>query len=342
MALLSLQRTLSAVGHVDHHAHSILRASPSDLDGFRGLFSESPDPRQWPHVATTIMYQRAVELLAIELGCEPREEAILDRRRESGPLQYASELLRGAGAQALLLDEGYPPASEALSTAEMGTLADCPAHPVLRLETLPTNEDGGLPEHSLARVATARAAGYLALKSIVAYRGGLDLKALAPATRARLLAALEANRESGDPLPVQIHTGFGDPDLLLARADPSHLKPLFERFPETTFVLLHCYPFVREAGWLASVYPNVFFDLSLTIPHVSRPAAALSEAVELAPLSKLLYGSDAVRTPELYLLAARWWRDALAEVLGALLSERAAERGAQLILRENALALYRL
>jgi hypothetical protein len=48
---------------------------------------------------------------------------------------------------------------------------------------------------------------------------------------------------------------------------------------------------------------------------VSRPAVALEEALELAPLSKLLYASDAARTPELYLLAATWWRDALATVL---------------------------
>jgi hypothetical protein len=342
VALLNLQQTLSAVRHVDQHAHSILRAPPRDLDAFRGLFSESADPAQWPHVATTISYQRAVELLARELGCEPREEAILERRLTSDPLQYASELLQAAGAEALLLDEGYPPASQALSTAEMGTLAGCPAYPVLRLETLEIDERGLLSGQSLTRIAAARAAGYVALKTVVAYRGGLDLEVLEPTTRARLLDALEANQESGDPLPIQIHSGFGDPDLLLARADPSHLKPVFERFTATDFVLLHCYPFVREAGWLASVYPNVFFDLSLTIPHVSRPAAVVAEAIELAPLSKLLYGSDAVRTPELYLLAARWWRSALAEVLGALLSEPAAERGAELILRENALALYRL
>ena len=74
----------------------------------------------------------------------------------------------------------------------------------------------------------------------------------------------------------------------------------------------------------------------------ARSAAGPGEALELAPLSKLLYASDAVRTPELYLLAARWWRDALAEVLGGLLTERAAQRGAELILRENARALYRL
>jgi uncharacterized protein len=107
-------------------------------------------------------------------------------------------------------------------------------------------------------------------------------------------------------------------------------------------VLLHCYPFVREAGWLAHVYGNVWFDLSLTIPHVVRPAEALREALELAPVSKLLYASDAARTPELYLLAALWWREALAEVLDEALPSAAAEEAGQMILRDNALALYRL
>jgi hypothetical protein len=342
VAVLNLRRALSAVRHVDHHAHSILRAPPVDLDAFRGLFSESADPRQWPHVATTVTYQRAIELLASELGCEASEQAVFERRHATDLTRYASDLLAAAGAEALLLDEGYPPADEALSTAEMGRLAGCPVRPLLRLETLEITEDGRLTPASLERVAAARDAGYAALKTIVAYRGGLDLDAVDHPTRERLTAALEVNRDTGDPLPVQIHTGFGDSDLLLPRTDPSHLKPVFERFAETDFVLLHCYPFVRQAGWLASVYANVFIDLSLTIPHVSRPAAVLAEAVELAPLSKLLYASDAVRTPELYLLAARWWRDALAEVLGALLTERAAQRGAELILRDNARALYRL
>ena len=158
-----------------------------------------------------------------------------------------------------------------------------------------------------------------------------------------LLAALEANEATGDPLPVQVHTGFGDSDLFLPAARPDLLGPLIERFRETAFVLLHCYPFVREAGWLAHVYANVFFDVSLTIPHVARPAEALYEALELAPVSKLLYASDASQTPELYLLGARWWREALAEVLPVLLPVgEDAVRAARMILRENALALYRL
>lgn len=105
---------------------------------------------------------------------------------------------------------------------------------------------------------------------------------------------------------------------------------------------MHCYPYVREAGWLACVDANVYLDLSLTIPHVARPAAVLAEALELAPISKLLYGSDAVGTPELYFLASIWWRDALAEVLPALLPEQGVLAAARMILAENARRLYRL
>jgi predicted TIM-barrel fold metal-dependent hydrolase len=137
-----------------------------------------------------------------------------------------------------------------------------------------------------------------------------------------------------------VHCGFGDSDLYLPRADPGHLKPVLERFAETPFALLHCYPFVREAGWLAHVYGNVWFDLSLTIPHVARPAEMVRQALELAPASKLLYASDAARAPELYYLAAKWWREALAEVLPELLEAEEAEQAARMILRENAFALY--
>ena len=157
-----------------------------------------------------------------------------------------------------------------------------------------------------------------------------------------MLAALEANDATDHPLPVQVHAGFGDADLFMPHADPGYLKPLIERFRETPWVLLHCYPFVREAGWLAHVYSNVYFDLSLTIPHVARPDEALREALELAPVSKLLYASDAARTPELYYLAAKWWREALAEVLSDEPEPADAEEAARRILRGNALELYGL
>ena len=269
--------------------------------------------------------------LADFFGCEHTEQAVYEHRLSRDPAEYASSLLRATGTELLLVDDGFPALDVGTTWEELGELAGCPALPVLRIESHAEGSPRGIGDE----ITSARANGYAALKTIAAYRGGLDR------VPAGVIAALAANEATGDPLPVQVHCGFGDSDLHLWRSDPSYLKPVVERFRETPFVLLHCYPFVREAGWLAHVYGNVYFDLSLTIPHVARPADALREALELAPVSKLLYASDAARTPELYYLAAKWWRETLAEVLPELLGADAEEAGRR-ILRENALELYDL
>ena len=285
-------------------------------------------------MATALTYRRAIRELADFFDLPRREEAVYEHRRASDPGEYASCLLRATGTEWLLVDDGFPPPAESTSWDELAELGGCDARPVLRIERL-ADELRDL-DALRAEVAAARAGGCAALKTIAAYRGGLERVA------DEVLAALEENARTDEPLPVQVHVGFGDSDLFMPRADPGFLTPLIERFGGTPFVLLHCYPFVREAGWLAHVYGNVFLDLSLTIPHVSRPAEALREALELAPVSKLLYASDAARTPELYYLAAKWWREALAEVLAEALEPDEAEEAGRSILRENALVLYGL
>jgi hypothetical protein len=329
-----LLEVLKTVGLVDHHAHGILRTRPT-LDEFRGLFSESPDPRQWPHVASGLTYRRAMGELASFFGCEATEDAVYAYRSATDPAEYASKLLRATGTELLLVDDGFPPPGSGVEWRELGELAGCETRPVLRIERVA--EAGGM-DAVREEVSTAHERGFVALKTISAYRTGLELERI----HDFVVAALEANESTGAPLPVQVHCGFGDWDLYLPRADPGHLKPLIERFRDTPWVLLHCYPFVREAGWLAHVYGNVWFDLSLTIPHVSRPEEMVREALELAPVSKLLYASDAARTPELYYLAAKWWRESLAAVLAEALPADEAETAGRQILRENAVALYAL
>ena len=295
-------------------------------------------------------YRRALRELAGLFGCDATEAAVYEHRMSTDPAEYASTLLRATATDLLLVDDGYPPPGEGTSWDELGELAGCDARPIMRIERV-AEEAGEMGlERVRAEISAARDNGFVALKTIAAYRGGLDLDALVPSPRTdriegarikyTLTAALETNEATGNPLPVQVHAGFGDSDLFLPRVNPGYLKPLVERFRETTFVLLHCYPFVREAGWLAHVYGNVYFDLSLTIPHVARPVEAVREALELAPVSKLLYASDAARTPELYYLAAKWWREALADALSELLSADEAEEAGAMILRDNALALY--
>jgi predicted TIM-barrel fold metal-dependent hydrolase len=302
--------------------------------------------------------------LAALLGCAPTEEAVYAHRCSTDADAYAASLLRATRTEWLLIDDGFPPPGEGAGWERMGELAAARAAPVMRIERVAEEAIArgvGLDElraHVRAQVAAARDRGYAGLKTIAAYRSGLDIggadaDAAAAALRARaarleskalldllLGDALEAN--AADPLPVQVHCGFGDADLFLPGADPSLLGPIVERFATTPFVLLHCYPFVRQASWLAHVYANVFLDVSLTIPHVWRAAEMIREALELAPVSKLLYASDAARTPELYYLAATWSRAALAEVLAEALPAGEAETAARRVLRENALGLYGL
>jgi predicted TIM-barrel fold metal-dependent hydrolase len=92
----------------------------------------------------------------------------------------------------------------------------------------------------------------------------------------------------------------------------------------------------------------VYVDLSLAVPLVG-PAAArvVSEALELAPASKVLHGSDAAGLAESVWLAARAMRGALraaveAWVRAGALTAGQAERVAARVLGRNAAALYDL
>jgi predicted TIM-barrel fold metal-dependent hydrolase len=147
---------------------------------------------------------------------------------------------------------------------------------------------------------------------------------------------------------VQFHVAFGDDDADLRLANPLQLRalltdPAFRRVP---FVLLHCYPYIREAGYLAALYAHVFIDVSLAVPLTGHGcAAAFSEALELAPISKLLFATDAHSVPELFYVGALHGRQGLAQTLDRLVAEEIisadqAEEAAVDILWRNAAALY--
>src|SRR5262249_20189358 len=136
-----LLQVLNEVPLVDQPAHGLLRGRPS-LDEFRGLFSESPDPRQWPQVATGVTYRRAIRELAEFLGCEPAEEAVLERRLGTDFGEYAAGLLRATNAGAIYVDDGYP-TGDSVDWQGLGGLAGCDTRPGLRLEDRGEGATGG-------------------------------------------------------------------------------------------------------------------------------------------------------------------------------------------------------
>ena len=151
-------------------------------------------------------------------------------------------------------------------------------------------------------------------------------------------------------VPLQVHCGIGDADEDLGESSPVGLRPLFvdERFADLRLVLLHCYPFHREAAHLCAVHGGAYMDLSLAVwLAASDGARAMREVVGMCPWSKLLYATDASRLPEVYLVAAELHRDALAEAFGDLVARRLltieeAHDAGRLVLAGNAHELYRV
>ncbi|PSN62633.1 developmental protein-like protein fluG [Corynespora cassiicola Philippines] len=112
--------------------------------------------------------------------------------------------------------------------------------------------------------------------------------------------------------PLQLHTGLGDNDISLLQSNPAHLQPLIENYPRVPFVLLHSsYPYTREAGYLATVFKDVYLDIGEVFPMVSRDGqkAILRQALELVPGSKLLYSTDGHYFPETFWLANKQFRE---------------------------------
>jgi hypothetical protein len=87
-------------------------------------------------------------------------------------------------------------------------------------------------------------------------------------------------------------------------------------------MLLHNYPFHREAGYLAQVFRHVYVDAGLATHNLGRGSAAvIAETLELTPFGKFLYSSDGFGLPELHYLGAVLFRRGLSAFLRAGLDD---------------------
>lgn len=366
---------------VDNHAHAMLRQQPDDVVAFRANFTEAHDPKlARDHVRSSVQYCWALRQLTRVLGISPDEEEFMAHRREREFSAYARWLVQNAHLDWLLLDEGYPPPELAYSSPEMERTLGVRVGRILRIETFLEQLLGR--HHTVADIVSefdqalggAVQAGYVALKSIAAYRTGLMIE---PVPESEVNQAFrEIQRDVGGPfrltskpiidffvhralghaaehgIPMQFHTGYGDPDLDLRLSNPLHLRTLFDdlAFTNAPIVLLHeSFPFTAEAAYLASVYPNAYVDVAFSLPPLARDR--LTEAVRVvlgaAPASKVLCSSDGTRIPEHYWLGAVRARLCLSDVLGEMIDGGELDASealalAEAVLHENAVRIYGL
>jgi predicted TIM-barrel fold metal-dependent hydrolase len=359
-----------------------LRRWPYQLTAIelRAAFTEALDPQLAAHhVVHTSGYQDAIHRIARELQCEATEAAVLAHRNAADAAGYARQLLASTATGMMLVDAGFATGA-AFALPEQEQATGITQREIIRLETLAESLIDGAddPREWFGVVRAALRAGIkrgaVGVKTICAYRATLKLQpvdtdALGVAFSATRLRAQrgEHRRLSGSSLchallfeaaqecreldvPLQVHCGFGDPDEDLAETSPLGLRPLFTdpAYRGLRVALLHCYPYHREAAYLCSVFPDVYMDLSLTIPFAGLDGGrAMREALGLCPTSKLLYASDASRYPEVFLVAAAAHREALAAALGELVERgildiaTSANAGRQ-VLAENARRIYNL
>ena len=372
---------LTSIPVLDHHCHSFLnRSAPYSALEFQQFFSEGGDEGiVAEHTPNSVFFRWAIKELAQFLQCAPTTDAVLASRAAIPLNELGERMLRDTNIPILLIDYGLG-GVDRMSIADMkASLPTYRIEPILRLETMAQDlilkheSFDQVVEAFVATVEGARAAGHVGLKSIIAYRTGLAIRetskseaaeAFGPVKeRARrdnkvrladkplndylILRALEVVEKQ--ELPLQFHTGLGDNDLDMLYANPLHMRPLFEssQYKHVPFVLLHAsYPYVRELGYLASLYSNVWMDMGLAIPFATVDIPSVwRQALSLTPISKVLFSTDAYSLPDIYWLAARWGRWGLGQVLdeliaiGAFTQDEAFDAAGQ-ILHGNAEKLY--
>ncbi|MGH4023421.1 MAG: amidohydrolase family protein [Pseudonocardiaceae bacterium] len=372
-----LRAALDALWLVDHHVHG---AANADLD--RAAFEAGLTESAWPAPAGTTHLDSQLGF-AVRRWCAPildlppyaEPDTYLTQRCRLGAQEVNRRFLTAGGVEWFLVETGYR-AAETLSPQEMATVSGARAAEVVRLEAVAEQvAEHGVDAAGFAdRFATAldgRARRAVALKSVIAYRYGLDFDPDAPSPAEVRHAAGRwlRQRETGaaplrDPvllrhllwagvergLPLQFHVGYGDPDLTLHRTDPSLMTEFLRRVQDrhVPVLLLHCYPYHRTAGYLAHAYPHVYFDVGLAVNYTGvRAATIVAEALEVAPFGKLLYSSDGWGPAELHYLGAAQWRRALTAVLGEWVdagewSSADAVRVADMVGAGNARRVYRL
>ncbi|GAA3791657.1 amidohydrolase family protein [Sphaerisporangium flaviroseum] len=362
---------------VDHHCHGVVRRD-LDRNEFESMLTEADAP---PAGVTLFDSQIGFAVRrwcapVLDLPAHTRAEDYLARRADLGADEVNRRFLQAAGASALCLDTGFG-AGSVLPPAEMGALAGAKAYEIVRLEQVAEQVAvSGTGAEGFADAFRTRldglTTGAVGLKSIAAYRVGLALPGERPgdpevtAAAGRWLASIE----KGAPprladvtlqsflvwcgvdrgLPIQFHVGYGDSDVDLHRCDPLLLTDLLRALAPTgtPVMLLHNYPYHRQAGYLAQVFPDVYVDVGLAIHNVGNRARALvAETLELAPFGKFLFSSDAFGLAELYHLGSLLFRHGLSDFLRSGLDDGAwtehdADRIAHLVGVENAHRVYRL
>jgi predicted TIM-barrel fold metal-dependent hydrolase len=307
---------------VDHHCHGV-NGTTVDRATFEDLITESdraapPGTTFFDTQLGFAIRRHCAPILDLPVFADPDD--YLARRAELGPAEVNARLLRASGISDYLVETGHK-SDEILTPQQMGDTAAAGYAEVVRLERIAEQVAGeGDPADFVVAFADrldSHLSAAVGVKSIAAYRCGFDIDPSRPSPDEVADAVQQWRRSTptGTPLrlsdpvlvrhgwweaieravPIQLHVGYGDPDVDLHRCNPLLLTDLLRlaRGSGASFMLLHCYPFHREAGYLAHVFEHVYCDVGLAVTYTgAQSAQVIAESLELTPFGKALFSSD--------------------------------------------------
>jgi hypothetical protein len=364
---------------IDNHGHSLLtdfrEASES---GFVGTFSESRfAPLMTADIERSLVFLELKKRLFDLSGATSIAQYLTLRQGSTAFAKHlVKDLFTKAGFERIVLDDGYD-SSKTLPAHQFESVTGIKVSRVVRIEPIlerliaECTTAGEVEGHLEKSLLPPRDRSIVGLKTIVCYRGGLSLHEINPEDaqadffdcRRNILASGRLTRCSyyqhlllktfdiamRRDLPVQVPCGLGADDADLSLSNPELLHRLLRkpRFNMLKLVLLHCYPFQKQAAILASLYPGVHFDLSLASFLLADQAELYRGALASAPYTKILAGTDGHSQPETYYQGAMALRQGLSSTLlsfeqkGSVSREEASEIE-NAILHGNARRLYKL
>ncbi|HJO95626.1 MAG TPA: amidohydrolase family protein [Victivallales bacterium] len=367
---------LNDIPIIDHHAHPILKPEAlNDINDFTFWFTESSEIQVYSHqIKSSIFFKQAMRWISEDLlSCNNNISDIFSSRIKKNHDIYTNTIFKKSNITNLMCDFGFP-RSGTYNLDEMEKITSIPIKNIVRIETIAeeiilssnTMEDftESFTECLLSNINNQ----CIAFKTIIAYRTGISLNNHSkdilskefkrvktennlniklnskPLNEHILKIALKIAEKY--KLPFQFHTGFGDNDVDLIKANPLKLKPIIEKY-KTPIIILHAgWPYYREAAFLCSIYSTVWLDISLAVPHITTGIYnLLLEVAGIAPLEKILFATDASGLPELYWIACKSIRIELEKVLKKLVSDKyinnnGAYAAAENILYKNSRKVY--
>ena len=378
---------------VDSHCHAFL--PEKEIEPFEQHLTLADHPIPKMDVVNTFLYRQLVRELSRILNTGGTHQEIVEERQkryEQDPVGYIELLFDDANIETLLVDTGYPAevfSGYSIDLKNFSKIVPSEVREIFRIDLIIYDlierrlsfEEAVEQLHEKMKNAVKN--GAVGLKSVVAYRTGLEIQRGAEDQVRKAYGEMIAQAESGSPVrdvlssssrhaktvydyfvflgveasvelgvPFQIHTGMGDaPFIDLRIANPILLHDLIndEAIKDAKIVLVHGgYPYIEEAGFLVNSYPNVFLDLSETIPFISIGVKEkLLNLFEMAPTTKIMYGSDGFKIPELHWFSSIQAKKALTAALNELvesreIDEESAYEVAKQFLSYNAKRIYNL